>query len=240
MLRSLLLAVALAPLATPAFAQIQFGPNTPNMIVTQGDAVIRRAPDRAWLTVATRVREAKPTDARRKSTEATNDVIKAFKDAGIKDDQIRTTGYSLTPEYDQKSRNIVAYIVRNQIEVRVDDLDRLGELIDAADARKDSGLSIIGPRFDLKNPQAAQAEALKQAVENAMARATAIAAGAKRSVGAILRIEDHGGSSVGPPRPMMMEARAGGGGGGMPPPETPITPGEIEIRAQVTLTVAIQ
>src|SRR5690349_19028261 len=142
MLRSLLLAAAILPLASPAFAQIQFGPNTPNMIVTQGEAVLRRAPDRAWLTIATQVRESKPTDARRKSTEAMNDIIKAIKAAGIRDEQIRTTGYSLTPDVDYRTRNITGYTVRNQIEVRVDDLDRLGEVIDAANARKDSGLSI--------------------------------------------------------------------------------------------------
>lgn len=245
MLRSLVLAAALVPLAAPAFAQIQFGPNTPNMIVTQGDAVLRRAPDRAWLTISTQVRDGKPTDARRKSTEAMNDVIKAIKGAGIRDEQIRTTGYSLTPEIDYRTpaRNITGYVVRNQIEVRIDDLDRVGEVIDAANIRKDSGLSIVGPRFDLKNPQAAQAEALKLAVENAMMKAQAIAAGARRSLGPILRIEDSGVNTIAPPMPrqlMMGVAGGRGGGAGEAPPETPITAGEIEIRVMVTLTVAIQ
>ena len=241
MRRSLLLAAVVLSIARPAAAQIQFGTGTPNMIVTQGDAVLRRAPDRAWLTVSTQVRESKPADARRKSTEAMTDITKALKDTGIKEDQIRTTGYSLTPEIDYRSRNITGYVVRNQIEVRIDDLDRLGEVIDAANAKKDAGLSIVGPRFDLKNPQAAQAEALKMAVENAMMRAQAIAAGARRSVGAILRIEDQGVNTIAPPpRPMMMEARGGGAAGAAAPPETPITPGEIEIRVNVTLTVAIQ
>ena len=241
MLRLLLLASLAVSISAPALAQPQ-SPPPPPAITTQGDAVLRLAPDRAWLTIATQVREGKANDARKKSNETMTEIRNALKGAGVKDEAIRTTGYSLTPEMDSRTRNVNAYIVRNQIEVRVDDLDRLGELMDVANGPKSAGLSIIGPRFDLKNPQAAQAEALKLAVENAMSRAQAIAAGAKRSLGQVLRIEDQGVNTI-LPRTM---SRAGmGGGGGVAGveramPETPIEPGEIEIRVQVSLTIAIQ
>jgi uncharacterized protein len=242
MLRLLLLASLVVSIAAPALAQSQVPPNSPPVIVTQGEAVLRRAPDRAWLTIATQVREGKANDARTKSNETMTEIRNALKGAGVKDDAIRTTGYSLTPEMDSRTRNVTAYIVRNQIEVRVDELDRLGEFMDAANGPKSAGLSIIGPRFDLKNPQAAQAEALKLAVENAMARAQAIATGARRSLGAVLRIDDQGVNTI-IPRTMSRTAMVGvggGRGGGEAIPETPIEPGEIEIRVQVTLTIAIQ
>jgi uncharacterized protein YggE len=124
--------------------------------------------------------------------------------------------------------------VRNQVEVRIDDLDKVPAVIDAANAPKASGLSIIGPRFDLKNRSAAEHEALRQAVENAMSRAQAIASGARRSLGPIVRIEEQTTSSDIPfPRPQMMTAARA-------ERETPITPGEIEVRAVVTLTIAIR
>ena len=68
------------------------------------------------------------------------------------------------------------YIARNQIDVRVDDLDRLGPAIDAAGAS--GATSMAGLRFDLKDRAGAEREALRLAVEDAMARAKAIAAGA--------------------------------------------------------------
>ncbi|HEX5214391.1 MAG TPA: SIMPL domain-containing protein [Vicinamibacterales bacterium] len=246
MLRSLAFAIvafSVSAGAAPAFAQPQPPPQPPPTIVTQGQAVLRRAPDRAWLTIATQVRESKANDARRKSNETMTEIHNALKGVGVRDEAIRTTGYSLTPEMDSRTRNVTGYFVRNQIEVRVDDLERLGDIMDAANGPKSSGLSIIGPRFDLKNEQAAQAEALKLAVENAITRAQAIAAGARRTLGPVLRIDDQGLNTI-VPRPMartaMAPGAAGRGGGEPLMPETPIEPGEIEIRAQVTLTIAIQ
>ncbi len=243
MLRLLLLTCLAVSIAAPSFAQPQQPPQSPPAIVTQGEAVLRRAPDRAWLTIATQVREGKANDARKKSNETMTEIRNALKGAGVQDEAIRTTGYSLTPEMDSRTLHVTAYFVRNQIEVLVDVLDRLGELMDAANGPKSAGLSIIGPRFDLKNPQAAHAEALKMAVEDAMARAQAIAAGARRSLGQVLRIDDQGVNTI-IPRTMSRTAMVGvaGGRGGIEPamPETPIEPGEIEIRVQVTLTIAIQ
>ena len=220
--------------AAPAAAQTA-GPE--GGIVTSGEAIVRRAPDRAWLTVATEVRDAKPGDARTRSAEITTAVQNALKGTGLAADAIRTTAYSLTPdmEWVSGSSRIRGYVVRNQIEVRIDDMDKLPAVIDAANAPKASGLSIIGPRFDLKNRNAAEHEALRLAVENALSRAQAIAAGARRALGPIIRIEEQTTSSDIPfPRPQMMTAARAG------QPETPITPGEIEVRAQVTLTIAIR
>jgi uncharacterized protein YggE len=143
----------------------------------------------------------------------------------------------LTPEVDWVGgrSTIRGYVVRNQIEVRVDNLDRLPAVIDAANSPKTAGLSILGPRFDLRNRQAAENEAFQHAVELAMQRAQAIATGARRTVGPIQRIEAHAVDSM--PRPMPVAFRAAAAQEGTP---TPITPGEIEIRAQVTLTVEIR
>ena len=200
MLRSLsaaIVAVSISAAAAPALAQPQ-PPQPPPAIVTQGQAVLRRAPDRAWLTIATQVRESKANDARRKSNETMTEIHNALKAVGVRDDAIRTSGYSLTPDMDSRTRNVTGYFVRNQIEIRVDDLDRLGDIMDAANGPKSAALSIIGPRFDLKNEQAAQAEALKLAVENAMSRAQAMAAGARRTLGPVLRIEDQGVNTIVP------------------------------------------
>lgn len=241
MIRSALVAgfVACAAVA-PAMAQGQpqpiYSPYSTPVVVTQGEAVVKRAPDRAWLTVATETRDARAEEARRLSAEAITAVQDALRKAGLGDDAIRTTGYSLTPEMDWKSgRGIVrGYVVRNQIEVRVDNLDQLPAVIDAATTARATTLSITGPRFALKDESSAQGEALRNAVTSAMNRARAIAAGAGRTVGEVLRIDDQVSTPFPPPQPLMRMAAAEDA------TSTPITPGEIEIRATVTLTVELR
>ena len=237
MRRALLLATLVTLVSTSMVHAQTAAPQGPPVIVTQGSAVVKRAPDRAWISIATETREPRAADARRRGAEAMIAVQSALKSAGVAADAIRTTGYSLAPEevWNAGRRTIKGYLVRNQIEVRVDDLDKLGEVLDATDSAKSTMLTVTGPRFDLKDPQAAESEALRMAVEEGMQRARAIAAGARRTVGVILRVEEHGGSVGPPPMPMFRTAAVDAAQA-----QTPITPGEIEIRAQVTLTVELK
>jgi uncharacterized protein YggE len=219
-------------IAAQAPLQMVSGPS----VVTQGEAVLKRAPDRAWLTLATETRDPRAERARALSAEGMTALQADLKVAGLTDDAIRTTGYSLVPEMDWKNgRGVVrGYVVRNQIEVRIDDLDRLSGVLDAATTSRSTSLSITGPRFSLKDEASALAEALRTAVGSGMERARAMAAGAGRTLGSIIRIEEHNlGGGQPPPQPMMMRMAAES-------TPTPITPGELEIRALVTLTVELR
>jgi len=216
--------------AVPAFAQQ--APPSPPVIVTRGEAVIKRAPDQAWVGITAETRATAPAEAQRTAAEAMKAVQSALGKAGLPADAIRTTGYSLQPdmEYVNGRGRVRGYIVRNQIEVRVDDLQKLGGVLDAAGGS--GATSMSGLRFDLKERDAAEREAMTLAVKDAMARARALATGGAVVLGPVLRIEDSG--DVRPPMPYMtMRAEAAGAA------QTPIVPGELEIRAQVTVTVKI-
>jgi uncharacterized protein YggE len=223
-----------ALLATASVASAQV---SESVIVTRGQATVKRAPDRAWLTVSTEVRDAKPADARQRSADIMTTIQNALKTAGLPADAVRTTGYSITPEMVNSATGstgqVRGYAVFNQIEVRVDELDKLPQVIDAVNAPKNAALSISGPRFDLRNREGAEQDVLRIAVENALARAQAIATGARRSLGAVLHVDGQNtGTDLPTPRPMM-RATAG-------QTSTPINPGVIEIHAEVTLTVGIR
>lgn len=180
---------ALVSIALPAAAQVN---GSPSVVVTQGEAVVKRAPDRAWLSIATETREPRAADARRRSAESMTALQAVLKATGVASDAIRTTGYILTPEMDwNNGRGTVrGYLARNRIEVRVDDLATLGDIIDAVNTSKNTAVTITGPRFGLKDESAAQNDALRDAVQAALTRAQAIAAGARRSLGTIVRIEE--------------------------------------------------
>ena len=184
-----------------------------SVVVTQGDAVIKRAPDRAWVTIASEARAPKPADAQRQAATAMTATQQAIMSrGGVAADAIKTTSYSLQPdmEYSGGVARVRGYIARNEI-----------------------ATSIAGMRFDVKDREIVERDALRQAVRNAMARAEAMASGAGRALGAIVRIEELGGPVVTPMPYQMMRADAAA-------PATPVTPGQIDIRARVTLTVAIR
>jgi uncharacterized protein YggE len=197
---------------------------------------VKRAPDRAWLTVATEARDPRAAEARKRNAEAMTTVQATLKSAGVPGEALRTTGVSVSPEYDYNNgrSTLRGYVARNQVEVRVDSLDRLSDIIDAVNAPKTIAISIQGPRFDLKDERGARNEALRAAVEDALARAQAVAAGAKRPLGSVIRIEESSTTSTPPPVPMMRMAAAP-----VAEASTPISTGEIEVQARVTVTVEL-
>lgn len=249
MTRLLRIVPIIAVLASPAGAQTP-APEPP-VVVSQGEATLRRAPDRAWITIATEVREGKAADARRKSAEAMTAVQAALKTTGLAADAIRTIGFSLQPEmqYGPGRPSVRNYVVRNQVEVRIDTLDLLADVIDAANTPKNVAITISNPRWELKNRESVELEAVRSAVRVATARAQAMVEGAGQALGPIVRIQQ-GPVQVSVPSPMpppvrLIAARAGGAGdapGGFEPVavDTPITPSELEIRVQVTVTTSLR
>jgi uncharacterized protein YggE len=224
-LLAVMLGLALVPAATAQTSQAD------QVIVTRGHASLNRAPDLAWVSIAAEARADAPADAQRRAAEAMTAAQAGLTAAGIPSDAIRTTGYSLRPnvQYQQGVTTVLGYIANNQIEVRVDDLSVLGAVLDAAG--RSGATSMSGLRFDVKNRAEVEREALRLAVEDAMGRARAIATGAGGSLGSIVRIEEQGGA---PPSPrFMMRAEAA-------QVQTPVSPGELEIVASITLTVQIR
>jgi uncharacterized protein len=220
---------ALLMVAAPAAAQ-----ETLNVVVTIGEAVVQRAPDRAYVTIASEVRAKTSKDAQRLDAEAMAAVQQRLAQLAIAKDAIRTLGVDLQQEFDfpQGRRVPREYVARNTIEVRVDDLAHVGDVLDAAVQAGATATS--GVRFDLRDRSGAEREALRLAVADARARADAAASGAGRAIDRIVKVEDTRETAVIMPRAMMAGvARAEAA-------PTPVQAGTIEIRARVTLTAAMK
>ena len=209
--------------------------STPS-IVTRGEAVIKRAPDRAFVVAAVETRAKTPREAQQLNATAMTAVQQRLTTAGIGRDAIRTLGYTVQPQYDFANgrRTLRDYLARNSVEVRLDEVARVGEIADTVVQGGATTVSEI--RFDLKDRAGAEREALRLAVQDARARADAAAMGAGRVVDRVLRIEDS--RDIEAPRPYMrMSATAAAAD---QPPSTPIDAGDLEIRAHVTLIVGIK
>jgi uncharacterized protein len=229
-------AIGLLLFASAATVAAQPAPTPePPALVTRGETTLKRAPDQAWVSIAAEARAPKSADAQRRAADAMTSLQAALKAAGIPADAIKTTNYSLQPDiaWVNGASQLKGYIAHNQIEVRVDALDKISAVLDAAGGSGNAA-SISGLRFDLKDRSTVEREALRLAVRDAMTRAEAMAAGAGRSLGQIIRIEEQTAPPIVVQTGVMRMAAA------EKAEQTPITPGEIEIRASVTLTVAIR
>lgn len=230
-MRNLIAAIALAFVAAaPALAQV--APEPPSVSVS-GEGIVTAVPDQAWVRIGAESRAKVSKDAQARNAEAMTAVQQKITSLGIPKDAVRTLAIDLQMEYDYANGKQTprGYVARNTIEVRVDDFAKLGDVLDAAVGS--GATNLHGLRFDVKRREALEREALQLAVANAMGRAEALAAGAKKSIDRVLRIEE---SSIGrgPEMPVMaMRMKAEDAG-------TPVAAGELEIRAQVRVTAAIK
>jgi uncharacterized protein YggE len=228
-----LAAICLVSCSAPLMAQdSQQNP----VIVTTGQAEVKRAPDRAWVTIVAESRSKDPKEAQSLNVAAMTGVMEKLKGMNLGAEAVRTTAYELHPEfdYDRGKQTLRGYLARNAIEVRVDDIARTGDVLGTA--VESGATSVGGLRFDLKDREAAEREALRLAVRDARARADAAASGAGVQIGRVQRVEEQRGGPE-PPRPMMRQMTTESLSADMAPP---ITPGTIEIRSTVTMTVLIR
>lgn len=228
-----LIAATAVFLITNASASAQVAPPEPPSVVVSGEGVVIAVPDQAWVRIGAESRSKVSKDAQARNAEAMTAVQQKLAALGIAKDAIRTIAIDLQLEYDYANGRQTprGYVARNTIEVRVDDFAKLGDVLDAAVGS--GATNLHGLRFDVRRREALEREALQLAVANAMGRAEALAAGAKRTIDRVIRIEE---SSVGrgPEMPVMaMQMKVEDAG-------TPVAAGELEIRAQVRVIASIK
>jgi uncharacterized protein YggE len=205
-----------------------------SVVVTSGEGIVQAVPDRAFVTITAESRASTPREAQKKNTELMQPVQDKLRAAGVPADAIKTVAYELQREWDFVNNRRVArgYVARNTIEVRIDAIDRLGDLLDLAVT---AGATSVGDiRFDLKDRAKLEREALRLATIDARARAEAAAAGAGQTIARVLRIEEHG-VTVPPPQPLPMMRTTAMKEEALQV-DVPIATGQMELRARVTLT----
>lgn len=225
----------------PVLAHAQQTPNvTPSepTVVASGEGLIQAVPDRAWITITAESRASNPREAQKRNAEAMAPVQEKLKAAGIPADAIRTVAYDLQQEWDYVNNRRVSrgYVARNSVDVRVDSVERVGELLEIAVGS--GATSVGGIRFDLKDAAKLEREALRQAVADARAKAEAMAAGAGRNIDRIIRIDERSGMT--PPVPVRMMREQAAQLGAVASDAPPISAGQLEIRAQVTVTATLK
>jgi uncharacterized protein YggE len=207
-----------------------------DLVIAAGEGVIKRAPDQAFVTVAAEARSRQPAEAQTQNATVATAIRKRLAGFTLAADAIRTVSVDVQPQFDWANgkQTLRGYVATNVIEVRLDDVARVGDVVDAVVAA--GATRVTDVRFTLKDMAGAEQEALKLASSAALGRARAMADGVSRSVDRVVRLDETGSASVTPPAPMMMRSMAQAADA----PVTPVSAGDVEVRVTVTLHASLR
>jgi uncharacterized protein YggE len=221
-------------LAAPLAAQGQPAGEEKDMevpvLTVSGSGTARVAPDEATVRLGVLAQAPTAREAQAQVNRSAQAVLDAIRKLGVAPERIQTSGLSLNPQYAQgrgDQPRISGYQATNTVTVLLDDLAKVGPVIDAGLAAGANNLD--GVSFGLRDDVAAKAAALAEAVRSARSKAEALAKALKVRLVEILEVAE-GGISVSPsPQPfrgkMMAEAMVA----------TPVSAGEVGVDATVTL-----
>ncbi|WP_372836944.1 SIMPL domain-containing protein [Puniceibacterium confluentis] len=216
-------------LATPLAAQDLPRPT----ISVSGEGTAYAVPDVATITLGVTSQAEQAADAMAQTSETVGTILARLVEMGLVARDVQTSDLSLNPIWSNRSVDnqpprIEGFEASNQVTIRVQDLEKLGDVLGAV--LGDGANRLGGLSFGLKNPEPLLDIARRDAVADAMARAKVYAEAAGVTLGPVLSISE-GGTSI--PRPeMMMEMRVSDA-------SVPVAAGETGLTAAVSMVFAI-
>ena len=234
-----LIVAAFAGLFGIAAAAAQTGDAPRERLLTvSGEGIVKGAPDIALITLGVVSEASAAREALDANSQSMNRILTALKEGGIEARDLQTSGFSVEPIYSQPPQDfdnsqpfepeIIGYRVRNNLTLRIRDLQKVGALLDQVVTL--GANSISGPTFTVDDPKPLEDEARRAAIADALRKSTLYAEAADIALGPIFRIEE---GYAQPPQPlaagamMRMEAAAS---------PVPIEGGELTFEVTVTVS----
>lgn len=214
-------------------AVVMANPSMTRVLVT-GDSIVQAQPDTAILVVSVVTQGKRAIDAQQENAAKSEAVIRALKAAGGTGAEVKTSGYSIQPQRVYKENQpptIVGYEARNSVTVTLNNLSKVGDVIDAAAEAGANDIANIS--FTLRQDRQARDRALSEATRTAIGKARVVA---EALGGRLLRVVEVQEEGYARPRPIeaqydnirTMKAA------------TPIEVGSLDITARVQLVAEIQ
>ncbi|MDC0887007.1 SIMPL domain-containing protein [Altererythrobacter sp.] len=239
MSRTLHASIALAALTLPfaanalSAAEVQITASNPVVELNVFEQV-EVAPD--IVTIGAGVSTEAPTavEALRRNSAEMRRVVDLIKARGVNPRDIQTTAINLSAQYDYDRTNqrqvFRAYQASNRVSVKLRDIPRAGEMLDALVAA--GATNIFGPIFSIEDDTSAKAEARKRALERGQKQAMEYAVFAGYSGVRLLQVSESMSRNSGPVamERSMMQADVSAA----PPP--PMEPGLISTGVSISLT----
>ena len=203
-------------------------------INVNGEGLVKAKPDLATTQVAVDVINKDVVEAQRDAATRMDRVMARLKELGIATNDIQTSQYSISPQYDYSANNnkptLTGYRVVNAISVNIRQLDKAGQVLDAVIAA--GATRVDGVSFSIADPTPLQSQARAAAVKQARARAEELAKAAGVALGKVTSINESTAGAA--PQISSVGARSALAA------DTSIAPGELEVRVSVQLSFGIQ
>jgi len=149
---------------------------TKNSITVSGQGEIYAKPDLALIDLAVTTESKTVARAMTENTTKMNGIITTLKDLGVKEKDIKSTNFNVSPRYEwppSGQKVLVGYIVNQSLQVKIRDLDQSGEIIQKAASE---GANEIGDLvFTIENKDELQKQARAQAIQKAKTKAEELA-----------------------------------------------------------------
>ena len=198
------------------------------------EAKVTAKPDRVQIDIGVFTRAANSQEAAAQNARQVDAVLAAIRKAAPAA-VLKTISFSLNPNYQYHGGGgeptLNGYTAQNVVQVTLDELGRIGAVIDAA---TQSGANHVqGIQFTLRDQDAVRAQALREAVTRARAQAEVLAGALGLKVTRVLSVEENSPRFV----PIRVFAGASRAAAEAVPP--PIEAGTLEVTAEVTLSVEV-
>ncbi|MBB3036008.1 SIMPL domain-containing protein [Hoyosella altamirensis] len=204
------------------------GEDSPRGVSVVGSGRVTGQPDTLRATVGVEVERSTVQEALDDANAAAQSVIDAVRGAGVEPEDTQTSTFSITPGYDRpepgEPPQIRGYVVSNQLEIKIRELDSAGAVLQAATGAAGDDARIHGVQFSLEDNEALLEAARERAFVDARTRAEHYADLADRNLGDIVSISEE--LSAPPPSVRAQEAQFDG--------LVPIEPGEVEVEVNVS------
>jgi len=206
-------------------------------ITVSGEGSVFGAPDVAVATLGVQADATSVADARSMAAESMGAMVKTLKDGGVADKDIQTTQFSVDPRYDytNNKQTLIGFTVNNIATVKIRDIDKTGELVDAAVTAGGDLARVQGLQFTIDDPSALQQQARQKAMADAKSRADTLAQAAGVELGAPRSINESGG-----PAPIYYDELRAGQALEAAAPGTPIETGQLQVQVQVSVIYGLK
>jgi uncharacterized protein YggE len=197
-------------------------------ITVTGVGTVTSVPNEAEFSIGVQTKGTTAREALAGNSEKMDRVLAALKSAGVDKSDIKTQDVSVSPSYADEGR-IDGYTARNSVSVKIRDLSKAGQVLDAA---SNAGANeFYGPSLTRSDQDELQAKALRDAVGDARKKAEALADAAGVQLGTVTAITEGFSGGPEPYYAMADSTRA--------VKAAPIEPGTQDVQATVTVTFAI-
>jgi uncharacterized protein len=206
-------------------------------VSTTGTAEKEIPSDESRISLAVENTNANANTARKNNADKMNTMIDVLREAGLTDENITTSNFQITPNYDYENSNydrIISYTALNKVELKTSSSANISKFIDLAVNNGANRVENIDFILSKKTLDENSIELLKEAYRDAKQKADVLASEGNFTVAGVKKIDAGTAGGYTPPT-YVYDSYAADGAEKMPAPSTQIIPQKNKVT--VTLPV---